>query len=276
MREVANKHIVVVGAARSGMAAASLLHRKGARVFVTDNKEIPQSDKQRLAFEGIEYEESGHTDRANDGDFLVLSPGVPTRAPLVQKYLEKEKNVFSEIEVASWFSKSPMIAVTGSNGKTTVTSWLAHTWKTAERPHVLAGNIGYAFSDRVEETTSDKDAILEVSSFQLDHIECFHPHISLLLNITPDHLDRYDNSLEKYAAAKFRITENQGPDDWFIYNFDDPLVKGHVESLKKKVGVPGSLGFQPLPMCKTGPSYEAATLSSESTTRKKCLCRLMN
>ena len=276
MREVANRHIVVVGAARSGVAAASLLHRKGARVFVTDNKEIPQNFKQRLASEGIKYEESGHTDEAVDGDFLVLSPGVPTRAPLIQTYLEKGKNVYSEIEVASWFSKSPMVAVTGSNGKTTVTSWLAHTWKSAERPHVLAGNIGYAFSDRVEETAAGKEAILEVSSFQLDHIESFHPHISLLLNITPDHLDRYDNSLEKYAAAKFRITENQGQGDWFIYNFDDPLIKGHVESLKKKVGVPGYWDFQPLPNCKTGPMYETATLSSESTIRKKCLCRLMN
>jgi UDP-N-acetylmuramoylalanine--D-glutamate ligase len=276
MKEIKDRHIVVVGAARSGVAVASLLHRKGAVVFVTDNKEIPKNFKKRLHSEGIDFEESGHTARAGDGDFLVLSPGVPTRAPLVQKYLEEGKKVFSEMEVASWFNKSPMVAVTGSNGKTTVASWLAHTWKVADRPHVLAGNIGYAFSDSVEETAAGKEAILEVSSFQLDHIESFRPFISLLLNITPDHLDRYDNSLEKYAAAKFRITENQDSDDWFIYNFDDPMIQRHVESLKKKVAAPGCWDFQLPKSCKTGHLYATAKSSSESTTKKKCLCRLMN
>lgn len=273
MRDIKDRHIVVVGAARSGVAVASLLHRKGARVFVTDNKEISQNFKKRLVSEGIYFEESGHSEQARQGEFLVLSPGVPTKAPLVQEYLDSGKSVFSEMEVASWFNRSRMVAVTGSNGKTTVASWMAHTWKTAARPNVLAGNIGYAFSDRVEETTGTMEAILEVSSFQLDHIDSFHPYISLLLNITPDHLDRYDNSLEMYAAAKFRITENQGQDDWLIYNFDDPLIKGHVESLKKKVGVPGCWDFQPVPNCKTGPLFATTTLSSESTTRKKCLCR---
>lgn len=234
MREIKNNHIVVVGAARSGVAVASLLHRKGAVVFVTDNRVIANEFKERLKSEGVDFEESGHTDKAKGADFLVLSPGVPTRAPLVQQYLEEGKEVYSEMEVASWFNKSPMVAVTGSNGKTTVSSWLAHTWKVAEKPAVLAGNIGYAFSDCVDETAPDKEAILEVSSFQLDHIASFRAHISLLLNITPDHLDRYGNSLEKYAAAKFRITENQNEDDWVIYNFDDPMIKNHVESLKKK------------------------------------------
>ena len=276
MKEIKNRHIVVVGAARSGVAAASLLRRKGAVVFVTDNKEISQNFKTRLHSEGIDYEESGHTAKASDGDFLVLSPGVPTKAPLVQEYLNDGKNVYSEIEVASWFNKSRMVAVTGSNGKTTVASWLAHTWKTAGKPHVLAGNIGNAFSDCVEETAADKEALLEVSSFQLDHIESFRPYISLLLNITPDHLDRYENSLEKYAASKYRITENQGQDDWFIYNFDDPMIKSHVETLKKKADAPGCWDFQPLRNCKTGPLFATAKSSSESTTKKKCLCQLMN
>ncbi|HET6527596.1 MAG TPA: UDP-N-acetylmuramoyl-L-alanine--D-glutamate ligase, partial [Balneolaceae bacterium] len=243
MREVKNKHIVVIGAARSGVAVASLLKRKGAIVFVTDNNYISDSNKSRLNDLGIPFEENNHSEKARGADFAVLSPGVPTEAPLVQEYLEAGKKVFSEIEVASWFNQSPVVAVTGSNGKTTVTSWLDHTWKKAKREHFTAGNIGYAFSDKVEDTTENSEAILEVSSFQLDHIETFCPHISLLLNITPDHLDRYQHDFSKYAASKFRITENQSAHDWFIYNYDDPVIAGHVESLKKKADTPRLLPF---------------------------------
>lgn len=276
MRQIKDTHIVVIGAARSGVAAASLLHRKGAKVFVTDNNKIDQEFKNRLNTEGIACEESGHTEKAQGGDFLVLSPGVPTSAPLVQKYLNQGKEIFSEMEVASWFNESPIVAVTGSNGKTTVSSWLAHTWKVADRSHVLAGNIGYAFSDSVDETSPTKEAILEVSSFQLDHIDTFRPHIGLLLNITPDHLDRYNDSIEKYAASKFRITENQNEDDWFIYNFDDPLIKEHVESLKKKAGIPNSWP-SPIPeKCQAELLFETRKSSSISTTKKKYLCQLMN
>lgn len=276
MRQIQDSHIVVIGAARSGVAAASLLHRKGAKVFVTDNNKIDQEFKNRLKTEGISFEEYGHTDKAQNGDYLVLSPGVPTTAPLVQKYLKQGKEIFSEMEVASWFNESPIVAVTGSNGKTTVANWMAHTWKVADRPHVLAGNIGYAFSDSVDETSATKEAILEVSSFQLDHIDTFRPHIGLLLNITPDHLDRYEDSIDKYAASKFRITENQNEDDWFIYNFDDPLIKEHVESLKKKAGVPNSWP-SPIPeMCQAELLFETRKSSSISTTKKKYLCQLMN
>lgn len=235
----------MIGAARSGAAVASLLHRKGAEVFVTDNDAISDRVKRRFESGGIPFEENGHTDRAKEGDFAVLSPGVPTEAPLVQEYLESGKKVYSEIEAASWFNDRPVVAVTGSNGKTTVTSWLAHTWKTADRPHVMAGNIGYAFSDKIGDPEPGEagEVILEVSSFQLDHIEAFRPHISVILNITPDHLDRYQNSIEKYAQSKFRITENQNDDNWFIYYYDDPLIKRHVESLKKKPDAPRLLAF---------------------------------
>lgn len=243
MREVQDKYIVIIGAARSGAGVASLLHRKGATVFVTDKNTISDAIRNRFESEGIPFEEHGHTDTAREGDFIVLSPGVPTETPLVREYLKAGKEVFSEIEVAGWFNKSPIIAVTGSNGKTTVTNWLAHTWKKAKKTHVLAGNIGYAFSEKVDETAGNKDVILEVSSFQLDHIHTFQPHVSLILNITPDHLDRYRNSIEKYAQSKFRITENQTGDDWFIYYFDDPIIKQKVESLKKKQNIPRLLAF---------------------------------
>jgi len=243
MREVKNKHIVVVGAARSGLAVASLLKRKGARVFVTDHNTISDPARTRLEEQEIPFEENGHTERARNADFLALSPGVPTKAPLIQEYLQAGKKVYSEIEVASWFNRSPILAVTGSNGKTTVTSWLDHTWNKARRTHITAGNIGLAFSDKVEQTREDSDAILEVSSFQLDHIDTFRPRISLLLNITADHLDRYEDDFSKYAAAKFRITENQNGNDWFIYNFDDPKIAEHVQFLKSEIDAPRMLAF---------------------------------
>lgn len=243
MRQVQGKHIVVIGAARSGVAAACLLQRKGARVFVTDNNTINEQFKCRLDKHNIAFEENGHTNKARGADFAVLSPGVPTEAPLAQEYLKAGKDIFSEMEVASWYNHSPLVAVTGSNGKTTVTSWLAHTWKTANKDYVLAGNIGYAFSDRVEDTTAQSNTILEVSSFQLDHISTFRPHISLLLNITADHMDRYQHRFERYAEAKYRITKNQKAEDWFIYNNDDPAIQQHVESLKKKEDAPRLLAF---------------------------------
>lgn len=243
MKTVQNKHIVVIGAARSGVPVASLLNRKGAGVFVTDNGTIDPDMKLRLQEEEIPFEEGSHTDRAKEGDFAVLSPGVPTHAPLVQFYLKNGKAVYSEIEVASWYNDSPIVAVTGSNGKTTVANWMGHTWKTAEKSHLLGGNIGTAFSDLVNQSAPDKDMLLEISSFQLDHMDTFRPHISMLLNITPDHLDRYNNDFEQYAAAKFRIFENQTEDDWLIYNYDDPVIKQRVESLVSQQSQPKPLAF---------------------------------
>lgn len=243
MIDVQNRHIVIIGAARSGLAAASLLKQKGARVFVTDNSEIKMNVKSALTEQGIPFEEDGHTEQAKNADFAVLSPGVPTEAPLVQHYLDSGIEVFSEIEIASWFNGNSVIAVTGSNGKTTVTHWLDHTWTLANRSHETAGNIGFAFSDAVKKNSLNCDMLLEISSFQLDHIQDFHPQISLLLNITSDHLDRYENDFLKYAAAKFRITENQSTEDWFIYNYDDPTIKQHVKSLDQQHSAPQFLAF---------------------------------
>jgi len=243
MRKVKDKHIVVVGAARSGLAVASLLKRKGARVFVTDHSAISDPVKAKLQELDIRFEENGHTDEARGADFLALSPGVPTEAPLVQQYIQAGKAVYSEIEIASWFNKSTLVAVTGSNGKTTVTNWLDHTWKKAGRDHVTGGNIGHAFSDLVDQTSENSEALLEVSSFQLDHIDSFHPQVSMLLNVTPDHLDRYDDDFDKYAAAKFRITKNQNSTNWFIYNYDDPKTAEHLATLKKKADAPRMLAF---------------------------------
>lgn len=241
--DVLNKHIVVIGAARSGVAAAILLQKKGAKVFVTDASAIQPDLKKRLIASQVSFEESGHSDFANKGEMVVMSPGVPTTAPLVQDYLKRDIPVYSEIEAASWFSDGRMVAVTGSNGKTTVSSWLAHMWKTAQRKNILAGNIGLAFSDQISSVTANTDIILEVSSFQLDHIDTFKPAISVILNITPDHMDRYNYNFDAYAASKCRITENQNQDDFFIYNYDDPVLIKHAEQLSKRNDAPQLLAF---------------------------------
>lgn len=227
--EVHGKRVTVVGAARSGLAAARLLARHGADVFLTEQGDGSTEAAAALDEAGVPYEFGGHTDRALDADVVVLSPGVPTQAELVQRALGKGLPVYSEIEVASWFCESPIVAVTGSNGKTTTTSLVAHVLRTARRPLVVAGNIGTAFADAVAGCRDGATVVLEVSSFQLDHIDTFRPRVAILLNITPDHLNRYDDDFAQYAAAKFRIFENQRAGDVLVYNHDDALVREHAE-----------------------------------------------
>jgi len=243
MKDVTGKHIVVAGAARSGVAAALLLSQRGAGVFVTDAGPIADQIKEKLTEAGIPFEEKGHSKKAEDGDFLVISPGIPSDSDIAKAYITKDNSIYSELEAASWFNDNRMIAVTGSNGKTTVVNWLNDIWDMAKRPHKLAGNIGTAFSDVV--TTADKasDMLLEVSSFQLDHIDTFRPAVSMILNITPDHLNRYDNSFEKYAKSKFRIAENQTGDDWFIYDADDPVLNEFSKTLSEQDASPRQLAF---------------------------------
>ncbi len=222
---VKNKHIVVIGAAKSGIATAVLLSGKQANVLVTDSGTIPEFRKDQLMNAGVIFEENGHSEQAHKGDFAVVSPGVPTEAPLVQEYLSSGREVYSEIEAASWFTESRIFGITGSNGKTTTTAWLEHIWKTAGRKAHVGGNIGVAFSQFADKTEPEDDIILEISSFQLDHIKNFRPYAGAILNITPDHLNRYNNQFERYAASKMRIMENQQPDDYFIFNYDDPVLK---------------------------------------------------
>jgi UDP-N-acetylmuramoylalanine--D-glutamate ligase len=245
MHNVRDEHIVVIGGARSGIPAALLLQRHGASVFVSDYGSIASNMKEQLEQAGIPYEENGHSEKAKSADWAVISPGVPTSAPIIQHYLEQGKAVRSEIEVASWFNCRPVIGITGSNGKTTVTRWVDHTLDQAQADHQVAGNIGRAFSEIADDNDDEcrEPVVLEISSFQLDHIEEFHPNVGVLLNITPDHLDRYDHSLEKYAAAKFRLFEHQSDEDWLVYNYDDPMIKQRVEQLRQTGSHPRLLAF---------------------------------
>lgn len=234
---------MIIGAAQSGTAAAVLLKQHGGEVFVTDRGAVDAQARVRLERHGIPYEEYGHSEKAHAGEFAVISPGVPDEAPPVQHYLQTGRPVYSEIEVASWFNRSPVIAITGSNGKTTAASWMANTWKVAGRDHMLAGNIGVAFSDLVPDTGPGRTVILEVSSFQLDHIDQFRPQVSALLNITPDHLNRYQYSFENYTRSKMRIFENQTGEDLLIYNYDDPLLREQLAGKEGRETAPRTLPF---------------------------------
>ncbi len=231
--DIAGKKMTVIGAARSGIAVAGLLQSKGATVFVSDSssEEKLKTHIPNLKSLGVEYEIGKHSDRLYDADMVVLSPGVPSNIPAVQEAERRGLNVVSEIEVASWFCPAPIIAITGTNGKTTTTTLIGRMLHDAKLKHIVAGNIGTAFSAVVSELDESSVAVIEVSSFQLDHIQSFRPHISVILNITPDHLDRYDGSFEKYAKSKCRIFMNQTKDDYLLYNYDDQMVKLYVDKL---------------------------------------------
>ncbi|CUS76763.1 UDP-N-acetylmuramoylalanine--D-glutamate ligase [Candidatus Kryptonium thompsonii] len=235
VQNIEGKKVTVIGGARSGLAVARLLKKMGADVFISDMKK-PEEIKyvkftpEELNSAGIKYEFGEHSEKVYDCDFMVISPGVPSNAPVVQKAMELGIKVWSEIEVASWFCKAPIIAVTGTNGKTTTTSLIGHIFKTAGFKTIVAGNIGAPFSDFVLDADEGSIVVLEVSSFQLDHIENFKPKVAVLLNITPDHLDRYD-SFGDYILSKFRIFKNQKEDDFAVYNYDDEIVQPYVESL---------------------------------------------
>ncbi|MEN3037541.1 MAG: UDP-N-acetylmuramoyl-L-alanine--D-glutamate ligase [Candidatus Kryptonium sp.] len=234
-KNIAGKKVSVIGGARSGIAVAKLLKKLGADVFISDMKKpeeikyvkIAPADLDSL---GIGYEFGVHSERVYDCDFMVISPGVPSNAPVIKRAIELGIKVWSEIEVASWFCKAPIVAVTGTNGKTTTTSLIGHIFKTAGFKTIVAGNIGTPFSDFVLDADENSIVVLEVSSFQLDHIESFKPKVSVLLNITPDHLDRYD-SFGDYVLSKFRIFKNLKEDDFAVYNYDDEIVQPYAESL---------------------------------------------
>lgn len=241
--DVQGSRVTIIGGARSGVAVARLLGRKGADVFVTDSKQIEEDFARELDAAEISYESGGHSDRALDADFIVISPGVPDSAPIVRQAVGQGLNVYSEIEAASWFCRAPTVAITGSNGKTTTTALLGHVFRTAGLRTFVGGNIGTPFSSFTDEADSDSMVVLEVSSFQLDHIDAFRPKVSMLLNITPDHLDRYDHSFENYARAKFRVFENQHDDDIYIYNHDDQVVRERSAQLKSERASLSILGF---------------------------------
>jgi UDP-N-acetylmuramoylalanine--D-glutamate ligase len=221
-------HIVILGAGESGVGAAVLAQKHGAEVLVSDNGAISEKYLEKLDQMGIPYEQGGHTKQSVlEADVLIKSPGIPEHIPLLQMCQEIGKNWIGEIEFAAQLTDAKIIAITGTNGKTTTTSLLYEMMKQDGFSVGLGGNIGRSFAWQVALEPSDW-YVLEVSSFQLDNIVDFHPHIAILTNITEDHLDRYQYRMENYIQSKFRITKNQGAEDLFIFCADDQITVDEV------------------------------------------------
>jgi UDP-N-acetylmuramoylalanine--D-glutamate ligase len=236
MIEVKGKQISVIGAARSGLGAAKLIKRLGGIPFVSDSgsKEKFVEAKSVLENEKIQYEINGHTEKVFDCSLMIVSPGVPLNAEVLINARNKHIELISEIELAYHYCKGKIIAITGTNGKTTTTSLCGHVFNTCGfRTHV-AGNIGLAFSELVTEVTEHEFVALEVSSFQLDLINQFKPDVAIILNITPDHLDRYDNNLQLYAESKQRIYSNQQEKNYLILNYDSETTIKYLKDYKSK------------------------------------------
>ena len=216
--------LVILGGGESGVGTAILGKKKGYEVFVSDFGKIKGNYKEVLIINGIAWEEEKHTeDLILNADVVMKSPGIPDKSPIVKKLLEKGIPVISEIEFAAPFTDATIIGITGSNGKTTTTMLTHHLLKSAGLNVGLGGNIGKSFAWQIADNKYDS-YVLELSSFQLDGIVNFKPHIAIITNISPDHLDRYDYKYENYIDAKFRITMNQTEDDYLIYDADDEAI----------------------------------------------------
>lgn len=245
------KRIVVLGAGESGAGAAVLAKKQGFDVFVSDTSKVKDQYKKLLDDHGIAWEEGHHTEeKVLSADEVIKSPGIPDSVPMIQRLIQQGTPIISEIEFAGRYTHSKMVCITGSNGKTTTTSLIYHIFKDAGYDVGLAGNIGRSLALQVAEDPHEY-YVIELSSFQLDNMYEFRANIAILLNITPDHLDRYDFKFENYAAAKMRIIQNQTQEDSFIYWNDDPVIKKELEKYDiKAVQYPfselketGSIGY---------------------------------
>ncbi len=230
------KNITVIGAGRSGIGAAKLIKKVGGNPFVSDaGKENELSESiNTLKESGINYESGTHSDRVYDCETMVVSPGVPADAAVLNNARERNIKLISEVEFAYEFCKGKIIAITGTNGKTTTTSLCGYVFNNCGFKTHIAGNIGLAFSEIVLDVKENDFVALEVSSFQLDLIDKFKPEVAMILNITPDHLNRYDDDLEKYAASKQQIYKNQDENDYLILNGSNETVLKYLEDHKSK------------------------------------------
>ncbi len=228
------KRLVILGGGESGVGTAILGKKKGYDVFVSDFGKIKNNYKEVLGLHGIKWEEEKHTeDLILNADVVMKSPGIPEKTPMVKKLMERGIPVISEIEFAAQYTKAITVGITGSNGKTTTTMLTYHLLKQGGLNVGLAGNVGKSFAWQVAEGKHDI-YVLELSSFQLDGIIDYKPHIAIITNISPDHLDRYDYDYGKYIASKFRITENQTEEDYLIYDADDEAIHNWLKMNKTK------------------------------------------
>ncbi len=231
--ELLDLSVTVLGAGKSGIAAAELLRHAGAHPFLSEYGSISEQAKARLVDAGIPFEEGGHTARAMAAAFCVVSPGIVQTAPVLHEAARRGLPVYSEIEVASWFCPARVIGITGTDGKTT-TATLMHRICALEGQAkgfraFSVGNIGVPFSSKVLEMGGNDLAVLELSSYQLERCVTFRPEVAILTNITPDHMDRYGGSIQAYAQAKYHIHANQGAGETVVYNHDDPILREHFD-----------------------------------------------
>ena len=246
-----NRRIVVLGGGESGTGAAILAQKKGFDVWLSDMGSIAPKYKELLDSYGVAWEEGGHTEsKVLAADEVVKSPGIPDTAPIIQKLKRKNVPIISEIEFAGRYTNARMVCITGSNGKTTTTLLTYHILKSAGLNVGLAGNVGQSLALQV--ATKDYDIyVIELSSFQLDNMYDFRANIAVIMNITPDHLDRYNNCMQNYVDSKMRILQNQTNEDSFIYWNDDPIIKRELEKYEiKAIQLPfselkekGSIGY---------------------------------
>jgi len=224
------KHIAILGAGESGVGAAILAKKQGWNVFVSDFGIIKESFKAELDEHLIQWEEKQHTeDSILNADLVIKSPGIPDKASIIRKIKAKGIKIISEIEFGGYYSTAKTICITGSNGKTTTTMLTYHILKKAGINVGLAGNVGQSFAKQIATEIFDW-YVLELSSFQLDDMYEFKADIAMLLNITPDHLDRYNYEMQNYVNSKFRIINNMNENGWFIYNLDDPIISKEVKN----------------------------------------------
>ena len=227
--KIRGRRVGVIGMARSGVAAALLARQQGGIPFVSDagRADLLTAQTSRLTKAGIPFETDKHTERVLEVDYLVISPGVSLKADIIKRAQAKGIPVFSEIEFASWFCQGKIVAITGTNGKTTTTALTGEVFKASGMPTFVCGNIGLPFAEITNQVPPDGVAVVEISSFQLETVADFHPQVAMILNITPDHLDRH-GSMEGYRNVKFRIAENQSPQDFFVINREDPELAAHT------------------------------------------------
>jgi UDP-N-acetylmuramoylalanine--D-glutamate ligase len=255
---VRGRRVVVVGAARSGIAAAELLRRRGAHVVITERRDDVQQAP-ALRAEGIDVEVGGHTAATfADADLVVTSPGVPLETPEIAVARSRGVEVIGELELASRWLRGPVIAVTGTKGKSTTTTLVGRMLAAAGRTVLVGGNIGVPLSSQVEASTPETVHAVEVSSFQLETATTFRPWIALWLNFAADHLDRHA-SVEEYAAAKARIFAHQTPSDWAVVNVDDPVVMTRSDAIAAR-----RVGFSPMGPVDDGFSIDGAWIVRRS------------
>jgi UDP-N-acetylmuramoylalanine--D-glutamate ligase len=268
-----SKRIVILGAGESGTGAALLAKAKGFDVFVSDRATIAGTYRDDLIRHKIEFEEGGHTEAAIlNADLIIKSPGIPESVNLVVRAKEKSIEVIDEIEFGFRFIKGKVIGITGTNGKTTTTLLMYHLMKAAGFSVALAGNVGESLARKIAHGNHDW-YVLEISSFQLDGTQTFRPEIAVMLNITPDHLDRYGYSMQRYINSKFRIIRNMDQGNHFIYFADDENIAKEISSTKSRVSrIPISLKAATFPVYASGTTMhfafdnEAFSIRQEDTT----------